>query len=351
MSLNGAVVVSNLFNETVTAGGYGLISMKGAASGQSSFDVIRLKTDDTNYAPPPALLVAAADPILPLTGTSITLTSVDLAGAVAQAKRNWAATGLSVAALAKLDEITVVVADLTGSTLGEESRDAILIDGDAAGRGWFVDVTPADNAEFSLYIDRHAIGAAAGSVAYGKMDLVTVVTHEMGHVLGFDHYDASKYSVMREDLDPGVRYVLDAPGARDSASAPVNDSMWLRLASQGAEPRDWSRKAKPTDVVPVVAGDALGGGGSGSGIDWNDRLRGNWGTYLSPFGTGPSKSAPNFTDFLAKVIGSNGDESADDRDGVRFGKGAQSDKGAKFDKMGGALNSGSHTKPGRGAGR
>ena len=49
----------------------------------------------------------------------------------------------------------------------------ILIDVDAAGHGWFVDSSPADSVEFSLHIDPNTVAAAAGSVAYGKMDLVT----------------------------------------------------------------------------------------------------------------------------------------------------------------------------------
>jgi Ca2+-binding RTX toxin-like protein len=60
VSLNGAVVASNLYNETVTVGGYGFISMRGATSGQTSFDIVRLKTDEAGYAAPAPLLAASA---------------------------------------------------------------------------------------------------------------------------------------------------------------------------------------------------------------------------------------------------------------------------------------------------
>ena len=70
VSLNGAVVVSCLYNETVTMGGYGFISMKGATSGQTSFDIVRLKTDDATYAVPAPLLSAAAPATLSPTSTS-----------------------------------------------------------------------------------------------------------------------------------------------------------------------------------------------------------------------------------------------------------------------------------------
>ena len=43
----------------------------------------------------------------------------------------------------------VQVADLPGGLLGEAVGKTILIDRDAAGYGWFVDPTPADDLEFA----------------------------------------------------------------------------------------------------------------------------------------------------------------------------------------------------------
>jgi len=190
------------------------------------------------------------------------------------------------------------------------------------------------------------------------MDLVTVVTHEMGHVLGFDHADAGTYAVMREDLDPGVRYLLDELGFEGDPNVPIDDKTLLKLAMQAAQHEAWSKAGKNSfpsfDLDPSDASS-----GTTGRVDWNDRFRGGWGTYLSPFGSGAAKSAQNFTDFMARMIGSKGDESGDDQEGtqfdkdkgVQFDKGAKLDKGAQFDKMGGALHTGSHTKPGKGAGR
>ncbi len=50
VSLNGSVVASYLYNETVTIGGFGVISLKGSSSSsQTSFDSVRLRTDDAQY--------------------------------------------------------------------------------------------------------------------------------------------------------------------------------------------------------------------------------------------------------------------------------------------------------------
>ena len=81
-------------------------------------------------------------------------------------------------------------------------------------------------------------------------------------------------------------------------------------------------------------------------IDWSERLRGNWGTSLSPFGNGAVKATQNFADFLAKFAGQVDDGEGDADDHARKQPG---DKAVKFDKMGNTLNAGKNVKPGKGA--
>ena len=119
--------------------------------------------------------------------------------------------GPDPAMLASLNELSVGMADLPGVELGTVVGSTILIDADAAGYGWFVDVSPAFSNEFSVRLDRNVFAAARSSDAFGRMDLLTVVLHELGHVLGFDHDDAARFAVMDEVLAPGVRYTLGKP--------------------------------------------------------------------------------------------------------------------------------------------
>ena len=95
----------------------------------------------------------------------------------------------------------------------------IVIDQNAAGYGWFIDATPADDAEFRP-LGQEELVAVGSSPAFGKMDLLSVVMHEMGHALGFDHDD---HGVMEEFLEVGVRHLpepVDAPAVLSAADSP-----------------------------------------------------------------------------------------------------------------------------------
>ncbi len=92
-----------------------------------------------------------------------------------------------------VNEVEFVVTDLPNNLLGLAAGHIIWIDQDAAGFGWFVDSTPDADEEFEPR------GAATG-----RMDLLTVLAHELGHLLGFEH-DSAPGHLMSETLTPGTR--------------------------------------------------------------------------------------------------------------------------------------------------
>ncbi|MGL4291515.1 MAG: hypothetical protein ACRCVA_34510, partial [Phreatobacter sp.] len=149
------------------------------------------------------------------------LTQAQLNSVVDAAIAQWAAAGATASQLAALRATTFSVADLAGTTVGEETAPAhITIDIDAAGHGWFVDPTPWDNFEF-----RHLQNAAGtdlltdpSNAAAGHLDLLTTVAHEMGHVIGLpDTTEAgTAHGLMYIDLADGERRL---PSAADVALA------------------------------------------------------------------------------------------------------------------------------------
>src|SRR6266508_3715799 len=97
--------------------------------------------------------------------------------------------------------------------------DTVWLDSNAAGHGWFVDPTPWEDSEFAQPagglrelavlpggrvhepavargiavepdgVGGHELQADAGSAAAGRVDLLTVLGHELGHLLGLADLD------------------------------------------------------------------------------------------------------------------------------------------------------------------
>ncbi|TAM91272.1 MAG: hypothetical protein EPN43_04655, partial [Jatrophihabitans sp.] len=127
-------------------------------------------------------IMAATLPATPVAATAV-LTQAQLDAAVAQAKSEW----LAVDPQADFTGFTASVGNLAAGWLGSEGSGAVVIDALAAGWGW--DVTfPTDPAA-------------------AHMDLLTVVRHELGHVLGLQHTPGT---VMTATLAPGESYPVDA---------------------------------------------------------------------------------------------------------------------------------------------
>ncbi|HUG09383.1 MAG TPA: cadherin-like domain-containing protein, partial [Opitutaceae bacterium] len=101
----------------------------------------------------------------------------------------WSTSGaLSADQFARLQSVEFEIVDLPGSMLGFATWEKISIDVNAAGFGWFVDAAPS-------------FDTSLGSTAVIGMDLLSVIGHELGHLLGEIHSDG----LMGEMLDAGMR--------------------------------------------------------------------------------------------------------------------------------------------------
>ncbi|HEX4999366.1 MAG TPA: Calx-beta domain-containing protein, partial [Terriglobia bacterium] len=120
----------------------------------------------------------------------------------------WASSGVAMGSVGKA--ITLTVADLPDGILALTSDTAIILDLDAAGYGWFVDATPLDSSEYVK--TESGLAARPNSDAYGRMDLLTVLAHEVGHALGYEHTESG---LMSEYLTGGARK-LDVSASDDT---------------------------------------------------------------------------------------------------------------------------------------
>src|SRR5205823_1674113 len=118
-------------------------------------------------------------------GAAPPLTADQLAPVAQRAVALWAASGLSPDQVARLQAVQFEIAPLRGGALGLTTlgSSVVTLDANAAGYGWFVDPTPADDVEFALAGSPGELSARPDSPAFGRMDLLTVVEHEVGHVL------------------------------------------------------------------------------------------------------------------------------------------------------------------------
>jgi hypothetical protein len=221
-TVNGALVGSWGFNSAVVDGGMGVLGQMGA----TTFDSTRIRTNDPAFASAGVPLLATQASLTPPPAeASLAADQVELLKA--EALQRLAASDDAAQVLA-LGDIDVRIADLPGLELGAWRDGVIQIDIDAAGYGWFVDATPADDREF----DGSPLFASSGAAA-GHMDLLSVLAHELGHAAGLNHADSG---VMHETLRAGERSVLAmqtaAPAVDASGPAAADDGTSAPTPSQ-----------------------------------------------------------------------------------------------------------------------
>ncbi len=113
-----------------------------------------------------------------------------------EAIKRWDAIGSDTVGLATAD---IQIASLAGPIVGRVTGNTIFIDPTASGHGWFIDASPWDDSEFETPGNQGELN---------RLDLLTVVMHEAGHLLGLEH-TAGADDLMGAWLSPGERPTIN----------------------------------------------------------------------------------------------------------------------------------------------
>jgi hypothetical protein len=150
-----------------------------------------------------------------------------MAAAVAAAASLWQSTGLSIAEQARLDAVDVHLADLPTNVLGWtiDGSHTVWIDADAAGHGWNIE----------KYEGRRTKDEAGSAIPHSdfriptSMDLLTVLAHELGHVIGHGHDNGG--GLMSPTLDAGVRASLGSDTNHQTTRLPDHQTLFRNQES------------------------------------------------------------------------------------------------------------------------
>jgi hypothetical protein len=156
---------------------------------------------------------------------------------VAAAIARWEAAGATPEQIAAMRAVAISVTDLGGLQLGASNAGSIMLDDNAAGWNWFIDSTPGDDAEFSGS-GTQLVAIDKNGVAGTRIDLLTVVMHELGHQIGLSDITAAGEAdeLMYGTINAGERRLPGSDDAAQGGNAPVNGGLALNEITIGTIP-------------------------------------------------------------------------------------------------------------------
>jgi hypothetical protein len=204
----------------------------GAVNSKDLAETVAAKGDAVGAGPVPGqypafqLLAGVAGP-----GGTVAITQTEVQALLPAAIAAWEAAGLDAANARRLERVTIKVGNLGANILAIEAADVITIDQTAAGDDWFVE---------------------SGRPSADRVDLLTVLEHELGHVLGLSDNEQPG-DILDTTLGQGERR---SPTRADVAAV---DAVLPALVSEHVGPflRVASRRQKPViqaskpRVIPV----------------------------------------------------------------------------------------------------
>ncbi|MBS0641692.1 MAG: hypothetical protein JSS43_17655, partial [Proteobacteria bacterium] len=192
------------------------------------------------------------------------------------AKANWINSNLVQGAADKLNGLTVAVTALSDGTLATYENGLITLDATGAGRGWFADLTPGEASEFLPLNAGGKLVALTGTQAEGRYDILTVLEHEIGHMLGLPDVaeGIAPDRLMSAELETGTRFL---PSAADiiavtptSTTTTTTTPSTPVLTQPATTPAPTTTPAQTGTAVTLKAGDPAPGALGNGGFDVTD---------------------------------------------------------------------------------
>jgi hypothetical protein len=140
------------------------------------------------------------------------LSQAELMWMVRAGIERWRTSAISPEDMTRLEAATFEIADLPEGQIASASGSGITIDETAAGYGWYTDQSPMEDSEFDVPVPGKELQTTEYSVAFGRMDLLTVVMRQLGQVYKQDKQSVNKElrPLMQNTLAPAVRRLPDS---------------------------------------------------------------------------------------------------------------------------------------------
>lgn len=187
------------------------------------------------------------------TPTSSMLTQAELDSVADTAIARWQSRGLNALQLAALQRMEFRITDLPGALLSGTTEATIFIDPTAAGYGWYVDHSPTIDSEFDVLVastERRSTNPAVAT----RMDLLTVLMHELGHRLGSEHAEDGHdhaHDLMADEIGVGVRRLPE--GIWPALPAPATTTPPATTPPTGTTTPTTPTPTTPAPTKPLTA--------------------------------------------------------------------------------------------------